>query len=154
MNCLRALAALPGLRELVLADTAVTATGVNALSGHKALARLTVSNTVAENQVTSLDLKEMPQLEGLVLVCQGLTTVRLTKLPRLVRVFDFPLELERAEVSELGSLTELDFRGTRLKKLALSGLPKLRSLDLRETPLGADVVARIQMTFPGVRVRK
>jgi hypothetical protein len=150
----KALAALPKLRELVLADTAVTGVGLNAFSGHKELVSLTVSNTIVENKVASLDLKEMPKLKGLVLVCPGMTAVRLTKLPKLEWVTDFPLELEQAEVSELGMLTELDFRRTRLKKLAMSDLPKLEALDLRRTPLDADTVAGIQRSFPSVKVRR
>jgi hypothetical protein len=149
-----ALAALPGLREVVLADTAVTAAGVNAFSGHKELANLTVSNTIVENRVRSIDLKGMPKLQGLVLVCEGMTAARLTNLPKLEWVTDFPAELEEAEVSDAGRLTELEFRGTRLKKLSLSGLPKLESLDLRRTPLGGDDVASIQKSFPGVKVRR
>lgn len=150
----KTLAALPKLRELVLADTAVTAAGVNAFSGHKELARLTVSNTIVENRVKSLDLREMPKLKGLTLVCQGMTAVRLTKLPKLEWVADFPPELEQAEVSGAGALTELEFRDTKLRKLTLSDLPKLESLDLRRTPLGADDVAGIQRALPGVKVRR
>jgi hypothetical protein len=150
----KALAAMPKLWELVLADTAVTSSGVGTFSGHKELARLTVSNTIVKNRVTSLDLKNLPKLKGLVLVCEGMTTVRLTMLPKLEWVADFSAELEEAELSELGSLTELDFRGTRLKKLTLSGLPNLESLDLRKTRLDADAVAKIQKLFPGAKVRR
>lgn len=149
----KALATLPKLRELVLAGTAVTAAGVNAFSGHTELTHFTVSNTIVENQVKSLDLKEMPKLRSLCLVCKGMTTVRLTKLPKLEWVTDFPLELEHAEVSGAGSLTELEFRDTRLKKLVLSELPKLESLNLRKTQLDAAAVARIQKDFPEVGVR-
>jgi hypothetical protein len=148
------LAALTKLRILELADTSVTAAGVNAFSGHKELAHLTVSNTIVDCRVTALDLKEMPKLEGLILVCAGMTTVRLTKMPKLVWVGDFPLELEQAEMTELGSLTELDFRSTRLKKLVLSGIPKLESLDLRRTQLDADALAGVRKAFPGVKVQR
>lgn len=150
----KALATLPRLRELVLADTAATAAGANAFSGHKELTRLTMSNTIVENKVTSLDLKEIPKLQGLTLVCQGMTTVRLTNLPKLEWVGDFPQELEEAELSELRSLTELVFRGARLKKLTVSGLPNLESLDLRSTPLDGDTVAIIQKAFPAAKVRR
>jgi hypothetical protein len=151
----KALAALPKLRVLVLADTAVTSDGVNAFSGHKGLTHLTVSNTVVKNRVTALDLKDLPELKGLVLVGEGMTKLRLTKLPKLEwECVVFPGDLEEAEFSELGSMTQLNFRNTRLKKLALSGLPKLESLDLRKTQLDADAVAAVRKAFSGVKVQR
>jgi hypothetical protein len=149
-----ALTALPNLRELMLADTAVTAAGVNAFSGRKELRQLTVSNTIVANKVAGIDLKDMPKLQRLTLVCPGMTAVRLTELPLLESVNDLPAELERAEVSKAGALKELDFRGTKLKMLSLTGVPKLELLDLRKTFLDADAVAGIQQRLPGVKVRR
>ena len=150
----KALIALPNLQELVLADTAVTANGVSAFSGHKKLTLLTITNTVVDNCVKSLDLKELPNLRGVILVCEGLTTVRLTKLPKLEWIGNFPTELEQAELSDLPSLTTLDFSGTRLKKLSLTGVGKLDSLDLRKTRLDVKIIVEIKKSFPGVKIQK
>lgn len=148
----KAVAALPNLRRIVLDDTAVTEAGLNAFSGHKKLIHLDVSNA-SGNKVQNLDLKEMPELQSVVLSFKGMASIRLAKLPKLELV-EFPLELEQAEISEAGALAELDFRGTKLKKLVLWGLPKLESLNLGKTPLSAADVAAVQRSVPGAKVKR
>lgn len=150
---IKSLTALPKLRRLVLSNTAVTGAGLTAFSGHKELVRLDVSNSIGGNKVKNLELKEMPELQSVILTGKGVTLVRLTKMPKLEFV-EFPMELEEADISEAGALTELDFRGTHLKKLTMLGLPKLESLDLKKTQIDADAVAVIQKAFPGVKVKK
>jgi hypothetical protein len=150
----KALAARPGLRKLVLADTAVTGAGLAALSGHRSLVHLTVTNANLPNRVAELDLRDLPRLETLSLVCEGMEEIRLRGLTSLRWVGDFPRSLERAELSSLPALTDLDFRGTRLRSLAVSGVPKLEGLDLRDTLLGPGTASVIEKQLPGVAVRK
>jgi hypothetical protein len=150
----KAIARLPKLREVVLADSAVTTDGVTAFSGHPGLTHLTLSNTVLESRLRKLDLENLPRLATVTLAGEGMTAVRIANMPRLRLIGDFPTTLETADFSDLGALTALDFRGTKLKKLSLSGTPKLESVDLRETQLDEKAVADLRRAFPGVSIQR
>ena len=150
----KALARLPALRRLELIDTSVTGTGVAAFSGHATLTHLTLSNTTLATRVRTLELKDLPKLEQITLSAEGVTGVRLANLPRLRYVGDFPLDLKTADLSDLGDVTELVFRRSKLNKLSLSRLPKLDCLDVRDTELDDKAVADLKRANPKVNVRR
>lgn len=151
----KAIARLPKLRRVELVDTLVTGVGVSAFSRNSTLVSLTLSNTVIKTRVRSLDLKDVPKLETLTLSAEGgITSVRLSKLPRLRELSDFPLDVESAELSGLDELSELDFRGSKLKKLSLSAMPKLKQLDVRDTQLDANTIFELKRQHPTLIIRR
>jgi hypothetical protein len=150
----KALASLPKLKNLTLTETEVTSEGVNAFSGHQELMDLSVINTFAKkNRVKNIDLERIPKLKVLTFVCEGLTTIKLSQMPKLNSITEYPLELETLEITEAKELTELELQGcSRLKKLTLTDLPKLTKLDLTETMIDSDSVQRFRKAFPNVSV--
>jgi hypothetical protein len=150
----KAIGKLPKLRSVGLHDTTITGAGVTAFGKHDSLAHFALTNTTSEGQVQSLELKELPKLETVTLAGEGITQVVLANLPQLQRVGDFPRSLEVADISGLGRVRELDFRGTRLKSLSLSDVPLLEALDLRQTELPDGAVAALRNTFPGVKIQR
>lgn len=154
-NGVKAIARLPKLREVVLADTAVSGIGVSALSSHVALTRLTLTNTVFPSQVKTLALKNLPKLEVLELACEGgISDVRLAAMPRLRELSAFPSDVKSAEISGLGAITELDFRGSKLEKLSISDMPSLESIDLRDTQVNDETVMELKKKFPKAEIRR
>lgn len=151
----QAIAKLPKLHRLDLVDTVVSEVGLAQLSGHRALTQLDLSNTVVTTKVRALRLKDIPKLESLSLACEGgMTSVSLTALPQLKQLGDFPLDVETAEVSGLPKLTDLDFRGSKLRKLTIADMPGLESIDLRDTQVDDETVKELKKKFPKVEVRR
>lgn len=150
----KAVARLPVLRSVVLADTAVTGKGLAAFCKHPTLAHLAHSNTVLPGQVKTLDLRELAKLETITLAGEGISRISLTGLPRLREVADFPHSLEVADLSGLGRVRELDFSHTRLKSLSLTDAPKLQFLNLRHTEVPRDTVDALRKNWPEVRIQR
>ena len=150
----RGLGDIRTLRTLVLMETAVTGDGLAALSGHPALARLEVGNTVIDGRVRELDLTDLPRLERLALNCGGLRRLTLARMPTLREVERLPASPVTAELARLGRLTELDFHASALAALSIKGCPALETLDARRTELSGLAVGKLRAALPGVRVRR
>ena len=150
----KAIAKLPKLRWLGLHDTGVTGDGPTAFAKHDALTHLSITNTTVKGRVRSLELKDLPKLETITLVGEGITRVVLARLPQLRQAGDFPRSLEVADLSGLGRVKDLDFGHTRLKALLISDLPVLETLDLRDTQVPEGAVKVLRNTYPAVEVRR
>lgn len=150
---IKSLAKLTKLRELFLADTGIAEAGVNAFNGHMSLTHFTIINTNVPCKLRTLDLKEIPKLETLTLACTGIRTINLANLPSLRSLLDLPRELESASFDGLGQLCELDLHGTRVKKLAIGKMPKLETIDLRDSPIEETTLRTLKRDHPNVKVR-
>lgn len=148
----KAIAKLPKLRSVALHDTAVTGESLSAFCKHEALAHFSLTNTSIEGRVRVLELKDLPKLETITLTGDGITRLVLARLPQLRQVVDLPRSLEAADLAGLGRVRELDFRGSRLRTLALSDVPLLESLDVRKTELSEGAVKALRGTFPEAKI--
>lgn len=75
-------------------------------------------------------------------------------MPKLKELVEFPTTLKSATVSGLGSLIELDFHNTLLDKLKVEIVPRLKTLDVRNTRMGEQDVDRLQLAMPAVKVNR
>lgn len=149
----KAIAGLPSLHSVELCDTAVTGAGVAAFSKHQALVHFTLSNTSLEGKVEALELKDLPKLATITLAGEGITRVTFARLPQLRQVSDFPRSIEVVDLSGLGRVKILDLGHTRLKALLISDVPMLESLDVRATQLPEGAVKVLRNRYPTVRIR-
>ena len=150
---LKAVAAIPTLKSLVLMDTAVTGEGLAALSGHKQLAFLKIANPDTTGSVHAVSLTDMPRLGRLMLNCPGLEQLSVTKMPSLHEVERLPASMKSAEFADVGELTELEFRTSTLANLSIKGAPKLKLIDLRNTKVSKETLAEIRGKLPNTVVK-
>lgn len=138
-----------GLHEIHMHDVYVTASGVSRLSGSKTIRKINIS-TREEGKSAALKLTDMDQLKFLSLLNFNITSVALSDMPKLESIFDSsdlikPKQLRRVEISKLPKLSSLDFALAPLDKLVIEDCKSLEEVRIAKGKLSdSDIAAQIR----------
>lgn len=130
-DAIASLAKMSQLQSAVLCETSITSRGLSAMAGHAGLEELEISNPTLNYQSESFRLADLPRLRKLQLNIEGVREVRLSSMPKLQTIEEFPSTLKVVELKDLGMMEELNFDQLSLQRLELQRLPKLKLLKMK-----------------------